>query len=385
MVAVNASAIELLRLGTMREILRSSGPCVTVLLPPYRPGEPTGSSATILKANLQEAARQLGERGLQRSAITSLLHPIESLAEDPSLEEGSHWGRAIFRSSNVFQQFRLTNGVQASLSVGGSFSIRRLAPELCRPRVFYVLALSKTSVGLLRCAGLHVETAKLPPGVPDTLAEALALEPPDHDLEGRSAAGASTGAMHGVRFGTGSGRERQHTHLADYYKLVDRGLQRTFRAPEIPLILTGVEENVAIYRVVNTCGNLVEPSILGSPDLARDATEILQRAYSILRADGIERQYAALVAAKERTAPPRCSTDPDAVLRAAFEGRVGELYLNDKAEKIDVFERGTYQSWGKEDLLNLAAVQTIIHHGKVCSLPAAMMPDGLPAVGIMRF
>jgi Bacterial archaeo-eukaryotic release factor family 7 len=385
MVAINSSAVQLMDLGTIREILLSPGPCITVLLPTYRPGEPAGSPATLLKANIQEAAKQLAEGSLPRSAIASLLEPLQNIAEDPSFAAGSHWGRAIFRSLNVFRQFYLTNATGALLTVGGCFAIRHLAPELSRPRVFYVLALSKTHVALLRCEGLHAEIASLPPGVPETLTEALALKPPDHDLEGRSAAGASTGAMHSVRFGTGSGRERQQAHLADYYKLVDRGLQQILREPGIPLILAGVEEDVAIYRGGSTYPGLAKRSISGSPDIKRDQIHILQQAYSILRTDAIERQRAALLAAKERTAPPGFLTDPDTILPATFEGRVRELYLNERAEKTGVFERGAYQSCGQEDLLNLAAVQTIIHHGKACSLPAEMMPGGLAAIGIMRF
>ena len=328
-VVTNATAVELLRIGVIREILRSPGPCITILLPPYRPGEPAAPPAALLKTYIQHTVGQLSERRSPKLATANLLRPLERLAEDPALEAGSHWSRAIFLSSSVFQQFYLTNAVAASLSVAGSYSIRRLAPELSRPRESYTLALSKTQVALLRCTGLHAEVAKLPPGVPETLAEALALEPPDHDLEGRSAVGASTGAMHSVRFGTGSGRERQHAHLADYYRLVDRGLQRSFREPNIPLILAGVEEDVAIYRGGSTYRGLAKSSIPGSRDVVREQIEMLQQAYSILRADEIERQHAVLLAAKEQAAASRFSADPDAILRAAFEGQVGELYLNE--------------------------------------------------------
>ena len=381
----DSSVPELLRLEAIREILGSPGPCVTILLPPYRPGGLEGSSAVLLRANIQEAARQLGERGVSKTAIASLMQPLRDRAEDPALAAGSHWGRAIFRSPDVFQEFHLTNEVDASLTVGGCFSIRQLAQELSRPSLFYVLALSKTRVALLRCTGLHAEVAKLPAGIPDTLAEALELERPDHDLEGRSAAGTSTGAMHSVRFGTGSGRERQHTHLADYYKLIDRGLQEAFHGPYIPLILAGVEEDVAIYRAGSAYPNLVKGAIFGSLNAAYEAAEILRQAYSILRADEIEREHAELISAKERTAPSRFSTDPDIILGATFQGRVGQIYLNEHAKKIDVCERGTYQSWGKEDLLNLAAVQTLIHRGQVWTLPAEMMPDGSVAAALMRF
>jgi hypothetical protein len=385
MFTASSSSPELLRLEAIREVLRSPGPCITILLPPYHPGERAASPGALLKSNLQEGARQLSERALPKSATVNLLEPLQHLARDPALVSGSHWGRAIFRSPSVFEQFHLTHPVQASLSVGGSFAIRKLARELGRPGTFYILALYKTRVSLLRCAGLHAEPAKLPPGVPDTLLEALSLEPPDHDLENRSAAGSSTGAMHSVRFGTGSGRETEHAHLADFYKLVDRALPEIFPEPNIPLILAGVEEDTAMYRAISTYRGLARNSVLGSPDLLREQIEMLQQAYSILLIDGLERQASALIAAKERTSPSRFSTDPDTILRAAFEGRMGQLYVDEDAERIDVFEREKYRSWGREDLLNLAAVQTIIHHGKSCELPTKMMPHGSIAAGLMRF
>jgi hypothetical protein len=386
MVSANSPEPELLRLESLRDMLASTGPCITILLSPFRPGEPAGSPAAVLKSHIQEAARQLAERALPQSVSADLLQPLEALSEDPALGAGTQWPRAIFRSPSVFELFHLTQPVQPSLSVGSSFGIRKLAPELARPRVFYILALSKEGVSLVRCAGVHAELTKLPPRIPATLAEAMSFEPPDHDLENRSASGSSTGAMHGVRFGTGSGRETKHAHLADYYKLVDRGLQEFIREPDTPLILWGVEEDIDIFRAVSDYSDLAQGSIVGSPDVSfLQQADMLRQAYSILRTEELERQAAALAAAKERTTSSRFSTDPNSILRAAVEGRVGQLYVDESAERIDVFKGEAFRSWGREDLLNLAAVQTIIHHGKSCELPSTMMPDGSIAIALMRF
>src|SRR5712691_1564033 len=98
MIATQPSTPELLQPGAIRETLRSPGPCITILLPPYHPGEPAGSPATILKANIREAAGHFAERKIPKYDGASLLQPLERLAEDPALDSGSHWGRAIFRS-----------------------------------------------------------------------------------------------------------------------------------------------------------------------------------------------------------------------------------------------------------------------------------------------
>ena len=381
----NIATPELIRTGGMREMLRSEGPCVTILLPPYRPGEQAGSQAALLRSMIPEASKQLTDRGYAKSSAAALLAPLERLLDDPALVSGSRWSRTVFCSPSVFELVQLTQPFDGSLTVSGSFAIRKMAAELSRPPAFYILALSRTEVELLRCAGLHAEKVKLPAGVPSTLDEAMAFDAPDHDLVNRSAAGTSTGDMRGVRFGTGSARERVRTHLGDFYRAVDRGVQEVVRPSGIPLVLVGVEEDAAVYRSVSTSRNLLTQGITGSPALDRELDETLHRAYDVLRADEIEKQASAMLEARERTVPSRFSTELAPVLRAAFEGRVHQLYLDADASRQEVYQRGMYRSWGPEDLLNLAAVQTMVHHGKVCELPARMMPDGSEAAAVMRF
>lgn len=385
MIATNSAVLEVVNLRKVQEILESHGPCITIVLPPYHPGEPAQSRAALLKANLQDASQQLAHRGFPKAAIADLLAPLEQLAHDTASLTGSHWGRAVFRSPDVFYQFQLTHAAKASSTVSGCFAIRRILPELWAPSLFYILAVTNKSVRLFRCNYERAEAVGLPPGVPTTLEEALELEPPDHDLENRSAIGTTTGSMHAIRFGTGSGREAEHAHLADFYKLVDRGIRKLVHEPGIPLLLAGVEEETDAYRDVSTYPNLVRAALRGSPNLSLQDAETVSQACSILRADEFRREAETLTRAKERSAPGHVSTDVDAILRAAFEGRVHQLYLGENAERSDVFERGSYRSWGKEDLLNLAAVETILHGGKAFEMPSDMMVDGAGAFAIMRF
>lgn len=380
MIATNSSLSEQLDIESIRQILRTSGPCLTMLMPPYRPGEQAASPGTLLKSNIQLAAKQLGEHTSKNGGF---LQPLQRLTEDPVFNSGSHESQAIFLSPEFFRHFQLTDTVDASTTVAGSFLIRPLIPELWRPRVFYILALSKIEAALMRCSGLHAEIVELPPEA-SKLTEALELERPDHDLENRHTASGAREA-HNVRFGTGTEQEKERVHLAEFYRQVDRGLQKYLRGPDVPLILAGVEEDTAIYRAVNTHRNLLPVKIEGKRNPSRDPADLLQRAHSILRQDGFETWQKALFTARERTAPGRLATDTDAILNAAFEGRVNQLFVSGAPDRTGVFERGTYRSHGKEDLLNLAMARTILDGGEAYTLPAAMMPDGLDAIAILRF
>ena len=383
-----AATLGSLQIEGIQELVQPPGPCVTVLLAPYRPGEQAKPRAGVIKNYLKDAARMLAQRQVPASIRADLLDPIEHLSEDPELFEGSHWGRAIFRSPGVFQQFELLGPVQGMITVGGYFAIRPILADLLMPREFYVLKLSKKNVGLMKCSGLKGESVSLPKGVPETLDEATSFEPPDHDLENRSSAGSSIGSMRSVRFGTGAGRETQQVYLSDFYKAVDRGIREVLKTGDVPLVLAGVDEDKALYRTNNRYPNLLAQSIPGSPEGSWAEPELLYRAYTIVRSDCTERSARALAEARERVAPVRYANGLNAILRAAVEGRVASLYIDEAAQMHGVFEgakRGGRWNYGDEDLLNAAAVETILRAGEAFSLPAGRIPGGEPAAAILRF
>ena len=370
-------------LEKLQEVLRLPGPCITVLIPPYHPGEPTGSRAALLRANLQDATRQLGQLAFPKTAAEDLLEPIGRLANDSAWLGGAHLGCALFRSPEIFHQLPLTLPAKAALTVAGCFAIRHLLPELLAPKPFYILSLSKESIGLFRYFESHAQAVKLPGGTPMTLRDALQLEPPDHDLENRSAAGPTVGGGGRIRFGTGSGSETEHAHLADFYKLVDREIQSLLRAPGIPLILAGVVEDVSVYRAISGYANLVKERLPGDPEVSLTSAETVAHAQRLLRERQLESEVKALSEARERTG--RIATEPDVIAHAAFDGRVHELYVGEDSISSGVFDKRGYQSWGSEDMLNFSAVQTMLHRGKAFELPSNMMPVGTGVIAVLRY
>ena len=275
MTPTNSIAVEPLTSDAIRGLLAEKGPCISLTLPAYRPGERAKPSSVVLKAQLQEAERLLAERGVDASVVAELAAPLHSLANDPVQLGGSHWGHAIFRSPAVLRQFRLTQVVNASVNVGNCFAVRSALSELSLPPVFYVLMLANNRVGLLRCGAAGVAQMELPYQMPATLRDFLQLEQPDHDLENRSSSGPDTGAMHGVRFATGTGRETEHAHLADFYKAVDRGMIKFLGGEALPLLLSGVGEDTAIYRSVSEYPGLLPGSLHGSGEAVLQEADVL--------------------------------------------------------------------------------------------------------------
>ncbi len=383
---MKTSTYPLLSATSIRELLRSPGPAITVVLPPYQPGSGAGATPDQLKSFIREAQQQLAAAGIPMSSILTLLAPLQALAADPEFASGSQTGLVLFRSPDLFEVFELTQPAEPSLTVAGVFALRRVARELARPPLFLILALSKDKVGLVRCDGLQSTVVPLPRGVPATLAEALALEPPDHDLENRATAGGAAGGMHRIRFGTGAGYEQIHSHLADYYRIVDRGIREEFHDGDIPVIPAGIEDDVAQFRAVASYPHLATSSLFGSPDVhTLSRPEVLRLAFTLLREEQEARNTAEFTVTREKFTPERVATDLVTILRAAREGRVARLYLSDGAAHSGVFEHNGYTSPVPEDLLNLAFVWTIQHHGKASLLPAGSFAGFDPAAALLRF
>jgi len=374
---------EPLRKEIILDLVHVAGPCVTLLLPRYRPGEPSEPAAAILKTDLQEAAKKLVARRIPEPLIAELLEPLHKLSRDEELLAGSGSARVIFRSLLVLRQFELpvAPSPEQSCTVGECFWIRPILPSISLPTKVYVLEVTKKDVVLLACSLTGVARVELGKETPKTLDEALGFDPPDHDLMNRSAAGPSTGKMRGVQFGTGSGRETQHAHLHDFYRAVDRGLSETLRSNE-PLVLAGVDVDVAIYRSISTYSNLQEQAIHGSPGDVFSQAQILRRAQDIALFDLQRRMALEMAESKERLAPARFSTDLESILRAALKGRVSDLYLDENGQRMGTFDGkdlGGPTNWHDEDLLNVGAVETLLRGGAVYSLPSHLMSGAIAA------
>ena len=387
MTGLNVLTLTALDAENIDHLAGAEGPCVTILLPPYHPGAQTKSMATVVKTYCQEIERQLSIRKIQASEAATLIEPLLQVTESPEFSAGSHWGRAIFRSTDIFAGLDAVEVIQPSLNIGGCFQLRSVLAELQSPPEFYLLRLTKKDIELRRCTRTRAERVAMPKGVPQSLAEAMAFKAPDHDLENRSPGGPSTGSMHGVRFGTGSERENASGHLADFFKAIDRGFRELTRGSGAPLVLAGVEEDTDRYRAVSNYPALLKQSINGSGGVPFSEDE-LRQANAIVRADATERAVTSLLGLRERTAPARISTDVAAILCAAVEGRVSRLYLNQEARVYGVFDharRAGRVNWGEEDLLNAAAVETLLQRGLVFALPEDKMPERVAAMAFFRY
>ncbi len=175
-------------------------------------------------------------------------------------------------------------------------------------------------------------------------------------------------------FGTGSEREKAHERLLEFFRLVDQGLTKILR--EQPLLLSGVSYEVAIYRRASVYPFLMEGFLEG--DLHDSSVqEISHLAYEQGRMKARRDAEKQLNQMREMVDTERISSDVHRVLKAAEEGRVSRLIME---EPTDAREPNS-----QEDLLNAAAVLSIRSGADVFMLPTAAMGRLGPIAAMLRY
>jgi hypothetical protein len=251
-----------------------------------------------------------------------------------------------------------------------------------------VLALSKDEIRLLEGTRYSVAEVELS-GVPESLAEALAMDEPRRQqlrAVGKSSAGS-------IIQGYGESSDTAEKQLLRFFQRVDRGLRDLIADKQIPLVVAGVDYLLPIYRDANTYPHLVEQGLTGNPETL-SARELHNRAWELVEPQfnqELEEQIALYhqLAGREDA---RASTSLKQILIGAHQGRVATLFValhtrlwgNYYPDKPAVHVHPEMQP-GDQDLLDLAAVQTFANGGQVFAIPQDDIPGDEPLVAIFRY
>lgn len=287
----------------------------------------------------------------------------------------------------MFRYYLLHGRFQDVQTVADRFQVRPLLGTLAHETSFYLLALSRHHVRLLFCTQHRAEPADAGLNMPRNLEAWMNDRQPDHVLVSRSFAGPSSGGIKGVVSGTSAGRERTDEYLAHFFKEIDKAVTARLRGETRPLVLAGVEHEIAAYNRVNSYRPTLPKAALGSPDGLPDRT-LHARAMEVVMSAFAEPLRKAISDVREYAGTARSSTDPRAVVQGAFQGRVRDLLVagdagywgvwNEETQDVDSENR-------REELLNAASLETLRHDGRAFAVEESDLPVKVRAAALFRF
>jgi hypothetical protein len=354
-------------------------PCISLFMPAHRSG--AAEDPIRWRKHLAEAEQRLAKAGRRAAEVKELLEPGRRLLDDIEFWKNQSDGLAAFFAPRFLRLFRLPFSFQDRLVVANWFSITPLLPLLSGNGRFFVLALSQHAVRLLQGTRYSVSEVDLK-GVPQNLAEALLTHEANQPFSffGRRA-GEGAGSWGGIFHGHGVGIDDSKEELLHYFQKIDRGLHPLLREEKAPLVLAAVDYLQPIYRQANTYAQLLEQGVEGNPDRL-SSRELHDRAWPLVQPLFEAEQQRAAAQYRQLAGTEHTSGDLEAVVAAAYEGRVETLFVALGREAWGIFdptsgrvEQHKEAPFGDVDLLDLAAAHTLSHGRTVHAVEPEQVPS----------
>jgi hypothetical protein len=384
--------MNLLRMEDLRDLIEAQpGPCVSLFMPTYRTHPEQQQNPIRFKNLLADAAAQLDSGGLRAGEIDALLQPARQLLADSPFWARQRDGFALFAGRKLFRYYRLPIPVPEQVGVGDHFDVRSLLPLVTTDGEFYVLALSQKQARLAQCSRQHADWVENG-GWPLNLEELAAPARESQPLQLHTTTPTGTGRGAPIYHGQGPGAEDQKQQLLGSLREVDRRVTGLLKTERVPLAVAAVDYLFGLYKQVNRHSFLLDDHIAGNPDGLSPA-ELQARAWDLAR-PLFERKRAEAFGRYRRLAgagQPAACADPHKIVPAAHHGRVEVLLLAECARMPGLFRPETGEvladpsAPGARDLLNMAAVQTLLQGGEVYVLTPDQMPDGASVAAILRY
>jgi hypothetical protein len=381
MIAQNVISHEAVTFDDLKPLATASGPCITMTIPLPNPAE----IDVRLKNAIRGTQKKLAEFGADATRSASLMAPIQELAAIAEINRV--WGRAmiLFRSPDLFQYYMLRGPVQELQTVGGHFQVRPLLAAMAHEMRFHLLGLSRGHVRLFRCTQFRAEQEAA--HLPQNMDVWLNTRQPDHVMDNRAFAGPSSGKKKGIMFGTSTDRESDPEYVAHFLTAVEKEVTAHLHKDPAPLLLAGVEYELAIYRRLNSYPRTLEQSVQGSPDGMTDQA-LHERAMQVVLQSPSEPLRHALEEIRTHAGTNRVAADARTAIQAARLGRVMDFLISESAESWGVWNEetpGVTSGIKREELLNAAALQTLRHGGRAFVVKASDMPLPAEVAAFLRF
>lgn len=382
---------DLLRGTDVRELIEHPGaPVVSIYLPTHRTRTEREQDPIRFKNLLDQAESRMVSDGLRQGDARAIVAAGREL-----LDSGIFWsylsdGLAVFLAPGWSRVYRLPLSFPELVVVGDRFHVKPLLDLLTFDHRFFVLALSQHSVRLLEGSRHDVQQVDLG-DVPTSLDEVLKYDDLEKEQQLHVAGRGGRGARV-VFHGHGAGAEVDRVLLERWVRAVDDGVQQVLAGQDAPLVLAGVGYEQALFRGATRHRRVLDAGIEGNPEQL-SPEQLHEKAWRIV---------APVVTAQRATAAERflqsfgkgngTAADVENVVAAAVQGRIDTLFVPvgtqiwgtiDPATNTVVVNRERQP--GDEDLLDRAAVATMVAAGTVHTVAADEIPGPGPAAAILRY
>lgn len=366
--------------------------CVSMYMPAFRAGSETQQNPIRFKNLVAEAEEMLVARGMRPTEAASFLEPARRFLRNSAFWQYQAEGLACFISPGLVKMYRLPEHFPQKVMVSSRFHIKPMLPLLSGNTRFYLLILDTAGVKFFSGTRFMIDKIESEK-IPRSMDETLGFDTMDKNTQFSSYPASISQSKVNV-FGYGRQTDKKKINIMNYFYRVNGAIFELLQNSNDPLVIAGVEYLHPLYRETNTYPNLVETGIeQGCSDMSIE--ELHQRAWAVVeplfQTSKIRdtTNYKILAGEKKSTA----ADDLRTIVTGAQHGRVATLFVTDGESvvwgryddsKQDI-EIHPQEQPGDEDLLDRAAINTLLRGGTVYVVNPEEMPGKAPIAALLRY
>lgn len=368
---------------------RHPGWCLSLYMPTHRAGRDTEQDPIRFSNLLRQAEERLLAKGMRSPEVRELLKPAQELAGEPGFWRQQSDGLAVFLASDAFRSYRVPLPLEELVVIANRFHFKPLLPLFANDGHFYILALSQSQVRLLEGTRHTVDEIDVE-SLPQSLVDALGYERFEKQLQFHTGTPAGSGGRTAMFHGHDADDDAK-ARIVRWLHKIDDELPGVLTGGQSPVVLAGVDYLFPLYREANTYPHLVEDGIPGNPEELSPA-ELHARAWPLVEPLFSEAEEEAIDKYNRFKGTGRTTADVKEAVLAAHQGRVDTLFVPVGVQvwgvadlSADSVQVHLDPEAGDGDLLDLAAIETILRGGTVYAVEPEKVPDQANLAAVFRY
>jgi len=368
----------------IKDLIKFKGDILTTItLPTHKKGEEAKQDPIRYRNLLNKATEELHRKGLKEREIRTYLEEAKKLLDNPSFWVHVDHGLVVYISEHTTEVYQVPYNVNEMVYVNDHILITPLLPMISLQGIYTVLAVSRQNIRLLECTRSKCKDIT-PEDLPKSLKEYYD-DMPDAPVQFHT----GTTGENAMFFGHGAGKEDEKVVVEQFLGKVENSITSLLNRKKIPLVIIGLEENVAMYKKANSYNRLIDgvhlnPDQLSESDLQKGGWEKVKKYF-------LQDLYNAKEMFKD-SSDNEASNNLTEIIKSTIMGKTGTLfvstnevawgYYNGDENEIEYTSRSEN---GAIDLINWTAIKAIENGGLVYALPKEEMPYKVSAAALFRF
>ena len=377
----------------LKEIFDASdSKCISIYLPAFVSGREVRQTPIRFRNLLNKALEEWEKRGWDKEEIETQLKEIGDWNETTDSSQYQAPGLCLFIAPGFFRFYRLPLHFKEQVEVSNRFYIQPLLPILYKDRNFYVLTLDLHNIKLFRANEQEIDEMELE-GVTTSFQDFMGQFDEEKQVQYHTnTSNPSSGAPGLIFHGQGSaGDETTRKHqIQQFFQTLNRELKPYLGEEKIPIVLAGTDYLLPMFRDISDFEPIVKEGIEGNMEQTQPK-QLNEKALNILKPIWEKEKEKSKERFEYSKSKGIGSNDVLEVAQKAHQGKVEELLLGPNnqywgriRQEDGMLEKVTNPTQDSFDLIDYAALKTLIHRGVVYSFEDALPYQSTEVAAILR-